>query len=109
MKRLLAVLLLVFASAALAQDRMAELDAAVAEARVAYNALQAAIARRDRGVESEPFERNLTIPSGNCATESGRCNRYNAFYMERMAQLEGDVELAQRRYDAAVKRWNYLK
>ena len=109
MKPLLAALLLAFASAAGAQDRIGDLDAAVAEARTAYNALQAAIARRDGGVESEPGERQLTVPSAGCATESGRCNRNNAFYLERLAQLEWDVELAQRRYDAAVKRWNYLK
>jgi hypothetical protein len=125
MKPLLVALLLAVAPAALAQDRLAELDAAVAEARAAYNALQAAIARRDRGVEAEPGERTIMAPkeaeedraaaagrprSSNCTgTVTGRCNRVNEAYLARVAQLEGEVELAQRRYDAAMKRWNYLK
>jgi len=135
MKAFLLSFLLAFACAAGAQNRTAELDRAVAEARTAYNALQEAIARRDGDEEPVPGERNLldtgasaaeggtaiglagnpgivgqgTPVTRNCAAPNRRCGRLNAAYVDRQAALERDVQLAQQRYDAALKRWNYLK
>jgi Ni/Co efflux regulator RcnB len=102
MKRLLlAVLLAAFSSVLMAQaSRTAELDKAVEEARAAYLALQEAEKRRDAGVESQPGERQGSAAGGS---------RPNEQYFGRQAQLEQEVELARRRYEAAVKRWNDLK
>ena len=88
-------------ASALAQDRTAELDKAVEEARVAYLALQDAEKRRDQGVESQPGERQGTAGGGG--------SRPNEAYFGRQAQLEQEVELARKRYEAAQKRWNDLK
>ena len=92
---------LVLASASAgAQNRSVELDKAYEEARAAYNALQQAEARRDRGAESLPGERQSSAAGGSRPTEN---------YFARQAILEQEVELARRRYDAAMKRWNDLK
>lgn len=96
----LALALLFCAASAVAQNRSAELDKAYEEARASYNALQAAEARRDRGVESLPGERQSSAAGGS---------RPNENYFARQAILEQEVELARRRYDAALKRWNDLK
>jgi hypothetical protein len=104
MKRLFLIALLTTSSLALAQvapDRSAELDKAVAEARAAYIALQAAEKRRDEGVESQAGERQGTAAGGG--------SRANEQYFGRQAQLEQDVETARKRYEAAQKRWNDLK
>ncbi len=85
---------------AAAQNRSAELDKAYEEARAAYNALHEAEVRRDRGAESLPGERQSSAAGGSRPTEN---------YFARQAILEQEVELAQRRYDAAMKRWNDLK
>ena len=102
MKRLLlAVLLAAFSSVLMAQaNRSAELDKAVEDARAAYLALQEAEKRRDAGVESQPGERQGSAAGGS---------RPNEQYFGRQAQLEQEVELARRRYEAAAKRWNDLK
>jgi Ni/Co efflux regulator RcnB len=102
MKRLLlALLLAAFSSVLMAQaNRTAELDKAVEEARAAYLALQEAEKRRDAGIESQPGERQGSAAGGS---------RPNEQYFGRQAQLEQEVELARRRYEAAVKRWNDLK
>lgn len=82
-----------------AQDRTA-LDRAYEEARAAYNALRAAEERRDQGIVSQPGERIGSAAGSSRPTES---------YFARQAILEQEVELARRRYDAAMKRWNDLK
>ena len=97
---LLLALLLLVATGAFAQNRTAELDKAYEEARASYNALRQAIARRDQGVESLPGERTGSAAGGS---------RPNENYFARQAILEQDVELARKRYEAAMKRWNDLK
>ena len=101
MKAALLILLLVFATAAPAkQNRSAELDRAVDEARAASLALQQAQARRDQGIESLAGERTGSAAGGS---------RPNENYYARQAILEQELMFAQRRYDAAMKRWNDLK
>ena len=100
MKRLLIVLSFLVAGSAAAQDRSAQLDKAYEEARTAYNALKAAEARRDQGVESQPGERAGSAAGGSRPTEN---------YFARQGLLEQEVELARRRHEAAMKRWNDLK
>src|SRR5438067_6594783 len=100
MKRLVLALLLVAATGVAAQNRSAELDKAYQEARDAYNALQQALARRDPGMESLPGERTGSAAGGS---------RPNENYFARQAILEQEVELARKRYEAALKRWNDLK
>lgn len=99
MKRLL-ILAFFLCGAAAAQDKPSPLDQAYEEARAAYNALKAAEARRDEGIESEPGERLGTAAGGSRPAEN---------YFARQALLEHEVELARRRYEAAMKRWNDLK
>jgi hypothetical protein len=103
-KRLMNALVLVFsilvASLAAAQDRRSELDKAYDEARSAYQALKDAEARRDKGIEPQSGERQGTASGGTRPTEQ---------YAGRQQLLEQEVELAHRRYDAALKRWNKLK
>jgi hypothetical protein len=100
MRRLLSLLFAIACGAAAAQDSPSALDKAYEEARAAYSALKAAEARRDAGVASEPGERLGTAAGGSRPTES---------YFARQALLEQEVEMARRRYDAAMKRWNDLK
>jgi hypothetical protein len=89
-----------FAAVACAQDRSAELDKAYQEARAAYLSLQDSLARRDQAVESLPGERQSSAAGGSRPTAS---------YYARQAILEQEVELARRRYEAALRRWNDLK
>jgi hypothetical protein len=100
MKRLLLIALLTTSSIALAQNRSAELDKAVEEARTAYVALQEAERQRDQGITPEPGDRQGSAGGGTRPTEQ---------YIGRQAQLEQEVELARKRYEAAQKRWNDLK
>jgi outer membrane protein assembly factor BamD (BamD/ComL family) len=103
MKRLVSFVLLALLALALpaaAQNRSAELDKAVEEARAAYNAYQQALARRDQGIESQAGERTASAAGGT---------RPNENYFARQAILEQQAELARQRYDAAMKRWNDLK
>jgi hypothetical protein len=100
MKRLLAIALLTIATGVAAQNRSAELDRAYEEARAAYTAYQQALARRDQGVESQPGERTGSAAGGS---------RPNENYFARQAIIEQEVELARKRYEAAMKRWNDLK
>src|SRR5262245_10248987 len=90
----------VAAGGAAAQDRGRELDKAYEEARAASLALKEAEARRDEGVEPQPGELQGTTSGGA---------RPGAQYRGRQMQLEQEVELARKRYDAALKRWNDLK
>jgi hypothetical protein len=101
MKRLILVALLTTSCVALAQNRGAELDRAVEEARAAHIALQEAEKRRDAGREPQSGERQ--------GTAAGGASRLNDEYVGRQAMLEHEVELARRRYEAALKRWNDLK
>ena len=83
-----------------AQDRAQELDKAYEEARAAALALKDAEARRDEGVEPQPGEMQGTASGGTRPSER---------YRSRQMRLEQEVELARKRYDAALKRWNDLK
>ena len=100
MKRFALIALLALALPAGAQNRSADLDKAVEEARAAHNAYQQALARRDQSVESQPGERTASAAGGS---------RPNENYFARQAILEQQVELARQRYEAAMKRWNDLK
>ena len=98
---LLVLITWAFSSALLAQNRSAELDKAYEETKAAYLALQEAEKRRDAGVAPEPGERS--------GTAGGGASRPNEQYFGRQLQLEHEVELARKRYEAAQKRWNDLK
>ena len=100
MKALVLVFMALVAFAALAQDRRSELDKAYEEARAAQLALKDAEARRDQGIEAEAGDRQGTAAGGTRPTPQ---------YLGRQQLLEHEVELARRRYDAALKRWNDLK
>ena len=86
--------------AATAQDRGRELDKAYEEARAAALALKEAEARRDQGVEPQSGEMQGTASGGTRPTDQ---------YRGRQLLLEQEAELARKRYDAALKRWNDLK
>ena len=103
MKRLLltTVAACALSASVLAQNRSAELDKAYEETRAAYLALQEAEKRRDQGIEPQAGER--------LGTAAGGGSRPSEQYFGRQAQLEQEVELARRRYEAAQKRWNDLK
>ena len=98
----LAYMLLLCVAPVLAQapDRGAELDKAYEEARAAFLALQDVERRRDAGLTPESGERQATAAGGTRPTEQ---------YLGRQMLLEQEVELARRRYEAAMKRWNDLK
>jgi hypothetical protein len=83
-----------------AQAQPSELDKAYEQARAAYHALQAAQARREEGVAVQEGDRQGTASGGTRPTEQ---------YRGRQQLLEHEVEIARRRYDAALKRWNDLK
>jgi hypothetical protein len=100
MKRFVLLSLFALATPLAAQNRTADLDKAVQEARTAYNEWQSALARRDQGVESQAGERIGSAAGGS---------RPNENYFARQAILEQQVELARQRYEAAMKRWNDLK
>jgi hypothetical protein len=78
-----------------ANKRLAELDRAAADIVSAFNALRAAEARREQGVEPLEGER------------SGR--RFRPGYWERQQALQRDVEEAQARLDDALARRNALR
>lgn len=88
------------AGVAVAQDRGRELDKAYEEARAAALALKETEARRDQRMEPEPGEIQGTASGGTRPREQ---------YRARQMLLEQEVELARRRYDTALKRWNDLK
>jgi hypothetical protein len=100
MKALMIVFSMLVAFAASAQDRRSELDRAYEEARAAQLALKEAEARRDEGREAQAGDRQGTASGGTRPTEQ---------YLGRQQLLEHEVEIARRRYDAALKRWNDLK
>jgi uncharacterized membrane protein len=102
MKRLLLVALALISTSSivLGQNRSADLDKAVEDARAAYLALQEAERRRDEGIAPEAGERIGSAGGGTRPTDQ---------YLGRQAQLEQEVELARKRYEAAQKRWNDLK
>jgi ribosomal protein S3 len=103
MKRLIltTVAACALSASVLAQNRSAELDKAYEETRAAYLALQEAEKRRDQGIEPQAGER--------LGTAAGGGSRPSEQYFGRQAQLEQEVELARKRYEAAQKRWNDLK
>ena len=107
-RRLAFCCLLLAAAAASAQapapvaapSRSALLDQAYDEVRASYTDLQQTLARRDQAVESLPGERSGSAAGGS---------RPNENYFARQAIMEQEVEVARRRYEAALKRWNDLK
>jgi hypothetical protein len=86
--------------AATAQDRGRELDKAYEEARAAALALKDAEARRDQGVEPQPGEVLGSASGGTRPSEQ---------YRGRQMVLDQEAELARKRYEATLKRWNDLK
>jgi hypothetical protein len=100
MKALVFVFSVLIAGAAAAQERSSALDKAYEEARAAALALKEAEARRDQGIEPQEGDRQGTSAGGTRPTPQ---------YLGRQQLLEHEVELARRRYDAALKRWNDLK
>ena len=100
MKFLVVVFAALLAGAAAAQNRPSELDKAYEEARAAAVALKDAEARRDQGIEPQEGERLGTSSGGTRPTPQ---------YLGRQQLLEHEVEMARRRYEAALKRWNDLK
>lgn len=99
MRTLIVVLSVLFGSAA-AQDRRSALDQAYEEARAAAIALKEAETRRDQGLEPQQGEIQGTSAGGTRPTPQ---------YLGRQQYLEHEVEMARRRYDAALRRWNDLK
>jgi len=69
MKRLVIVLSLLAACAAIAQDRPSALDKAYEDVLTAERALKDAEARRGQGVEPQPGERRGTATGGSRPTE----------------------------------------
>jgi Ni/Co efflux regulator RcnB len=100
MKALVVVFSMLAASVAVAQDRRTELDKAYEEARSAQLALKDAEARRDQGVEPQAGEVQGTASGGTRPSDQ---------YRGRQMLLEQEAEVARRRYEAALKRWNDLK
>ena len=102
MKALVIVFAALAAFAAQSQplDRSAALAKAYEEARAAALALKDAEARRDQGVEPQAGEVQGTASGGTRPSEQSR---------GRQMVLEQEVEMARKRYDAALKRWNDLK
>jgi hypothetical protein len=100
MKALVVVFSVLIAAAAAAQGRPSGLDQAYEEARAAALALKEAEARRDQGIEPQEGDRQGTSAGGTRPTPQ---------YLGRQQLLENEVEMARRRYDAALKRWNDLK
>jgi hypothetical protein len=100
MKVLVLVFAALLATGAAAQAQLSELDKAYEEARAAQQALKDAEARRDQGIAVQEGDRQGTASGGTRPTEQ---------YVGRQQALEHEVELARRRYQAALKRWNDLK
>jgi hypothetical protein len=100
MKALVLVFSALVAFGAAAQDRGSALDKAYEEARAAQLALQRAEQRRDEGIAAQEGDRQGTASGATRPTEQ---------YLGRQQVLEHEVELARRRYEAALKRWNDLK
>ena len=67
MKRFVLLSLFALATPLAAQNRTADLDKAVEEARTAYNEWQRALARRDQGIESQAGERVAARKVGGAA------------------------------------------
>ncbi len=78
-----------------ASKRAAELDRATADIVIAFNALRAAEARREQGVEPLEGER-----SGH---------RYRPEYWQRQQALQRDIEEARARLDDALARRNAFR
>jgi len=95
-----ALILGVAPRAATPQDRGRELDKAYEEARAAALALKDAEGRRDQGIEPQPGDIQGTASGGTRPSDQ---------YRGRQMLLEQEVEVARKRYDAALRRWNDLK
>lgn len=108
MKRTLiaCVLSLACFGGALAQepDRHRALEDAYASIIAADEALRAAEAKRDAGIEPLPGERLGIVGQGG-----GQASRLSPEYFERQQSLENDVERARARLDEAYRRWNDVR
>ena len=100
MKALVLVFSALLACGALAQDERSELDRAYEEVLAAYQALKEAEARREEGA---------AVQEGDVQGTAGGGTRLTEQYFRRQEQLERELEMARRRYEAALKRWNDLK
>jgi hypothetical protein len=100
MRSLLVGLSLALAASAAAQPQRSALDRAYDELVAAHAVLQQAQAAREAGVEPQAGERIGT---------AGGHSRLSEGYWERQKQLEAGVELARRRLDEAVARWNAVR
>ena len=100
MRVLLMGFALALAATAAAQPGGSELDRAYDELLAAQIALQQAEAARELGVEPQPGERIGTVGGGS---------RLSDEYWERQKRLEADGELARRRLDEAIARWNAVR
>jgi hypothetical protein len=101
MKRFIVGLLLAAAAGAAAAPLMNErLDRAYDAVASAQKALQAAKKERDNGAAPLPGER-VGIANG--------ASRLRPDYFDRQRKLTRKVDKAQKRLDAALKRWNALK
>jgi len=103
MKRLLILVVILFAGSAFAQtqeSRTEQLDRAYAEVQAAGAALKAAEAKRDQAEEPQPGERTGT---------AGGFSRLNDAYFARQQAVEQEIAAARKRLEDAIKRWNELK
>ncbi len=100
----LALLLAAGVPALAQQDRGAALDAAFSEVIAAQRSLGEAESRREQGIAPLPGERlGVATPDGKPRS------RLSDAYFERQKRLQHDVDEAQARYDAALKRWNDIR
>jgi len=86
------------------QDRHQALGSAYAEIIAADDALRAAEAKRDAGIEPLPGER-----LGNVVQGGAQASRLSPEYFERQKALEDDVERARARLDEAYRHWNEVR
>ena len=84
-----------FGRAAQADKRAAALDRAMADIVTSFNALRAAEARKEQGIEPQEGERQ------------GR--RYRPEYWQRQQELQRDIDEARARLNDALERRNALR
>jgi hypothetical protein len=99
MRALLAAVSLALAAVALAQPG-GELDRAYEALVAAHKSLAQAQAAREAGVEPQPGERLGIVGGGS---------RLSDDYWERQKRLDEAVDLARKRLDEAIARWNSLR
>lgn len=100
MRALLIALALALATAAAAQPGGSKLDRAYDELVAAHKTLEQAQAARELGVEPRPGERIGTVSGHSRLTDE---------YWERQKRLEEEVEVARKRLEQAIARWNSVR